>query len=348
MWVRDLQKTFSLSIEFNKTRESLGVYEHEDGYLGCKGRLDRGKLPFDTKLPILLPNSHHFTDLVVQSAYETVYHNGVRETQLEIRLKYWISKGRQTVKRFLNKCLLCEKLEGLPYPSPAVSDLPKFRVVGGRAFKATGVDLCGPVYTKVHPKGKQMTKNYISITTCASSRMIHFEILPYQTSAAYLQSQRSFITRREIPKLIVSDNWKTFKGRALKQFNAKRGIKWRYNLSQAPWWGGLFEPLIGSVKRCLIKSVIKMKLTYEELTTVTSEVEAVVNNWSLTCIYEDEVEEVLTPSHLYCGRQLLDEKNNESSDEDITEINTAENSAKRWRHMNKIIERFWRKCRKSI
>ena len=90
-----------------------------------------------------------------------------------------------------------------------------------------------------------------------------------------------------------------------------------------------------------------MKLTYKELTTVTSEVEAVLNSWPLTCIYENEVEEVLTPSHLYCGRRLLDEQNSESSDEDITKINTAKNSAKRWRHMNKIIERFWRKWHKE-
>ena len=79
-----------------------------------------------------------------------------------------------------------------------------------------------------------MTKNYISITTCASSRMIHLEILPDQTTAAYLRSQRRFIAQQGIPKLIVSDNGKTFKGRALKQFNARQGIKWRYNLSQAP------------------------------------------------------------------------------------------------------------------
>ena len=45
-----------------------------------------------------------------------------------------------------------------------------------------------------------------------------------------------------------------------------------------------------------------MKLTCKELTTVTNEEEAVVNSWPLTYIYEDEVEEVLTPSHLYCGR----------------------------------------------
>ena len=232
----------------------------------CKGRLGRGKLLFDTKLPILLPNSHDFTDLVVQSAHEKVYHNGVRETLLEIRSKYWIPKGRQTVKRILNKCLFCRKLEGLPYPSPAVSDLPEFRVARGRAFKATGVDLCSPVYTKVHSKSKQMTKNYISITTCASSRMIHLEILPDQTTAAYLRSQRRFIAQQGIPKLIVSDNGKTFKGRALKQLNARQGMKWRYNLSRTPWWGGLFECLIRSIKRCLIKSIMKMKLTYKELT----------------------------------------------------------------------------------
>ena len=166
LWICDLQKTFSSSVEFNKMKESLGVYEHEDGYLRCKGRLGRGKLPVDTKLPILLPNSHHFTDLVVQSAHEKVYHNGVRQILLEIRSKYWIPKGRKIVKRILNKCLLCRKL-GLPYPPPAVSDLPEFRVVGGQAFKAAGVDLCSPVYTKVHPKGKQMTKNYISTITCA-------------------------------------------------------------------------------------------------------------------------------------------------------------------------------------
>ena len=49
-------------------------------------------------------------------------------------------------------------------------------------------------------------------------------ILPDRATAAYLRSQRRFIARRGIPKLIVSDNGKTFKGRALKQFNARQGI----------------------------------------------------------------------------------------------------------------------------
>ena len=61
--------------------------------------------------------------------------------------------------------------------------------------------------------------------------MIHLEILPDQSTAAYVRSQRRFTARRGIPKLIVSDNGKTFKGRTLKQFNMRISLKWRYNLS---------------------------------------------------------------------------------------------------------------------
>ena len=52
--------------------------------------------------------------------------------------------------------------------------------------------------------------------------------------------------------------------------------------------------------------------------------EAVINSRPVVSICEDQVEEVLTPSHLYCERWLLDKQNNESSDEDITEIKTLE------------------------
>ena len=79
---------------------------------------------------------------------------------------------------------------------------------------------------------------------------------------------------------------------------------------------------------------MKMKLTYKEVTAVTSEVKAVVNSRSLTYIQEDEVEEVLTPSHLYRRRRFLDEQNNESSYEDNTDRN------KHCRKFSKKMETF--------
>ena len=88
---------------------------------------------------------------------------------------------------------------------------------------------------------------------------------------------------------MVSDNTKTFKAASRlikgisrdhekqKQFS-DLNVKWVFNLERAPWWGGFFERLIGSVKRCLKKTLGKAYLTYDELVTVIMEIEAVLNS----------------------------------------------------------------------
>ena len=113
------------------------------------------------------------------------------------------------------------------------------------------------------------------------------------------------MARRGIPRLIVSDNGRTFKGRKLKRFNAAKGIRWRFNLAKAPWWGGMFERMIRATKRCLKRAIGSRRLTYEQLYTVLTEIEAVINSRHITFLYVDDVEEPLTPSHLLCGRRLL-------------------------------------------
>ena len=56
-------------ITFNKARESLGVYRHEDGYLRCRGKLGIGKTPVNKKKTTLLPNSQQFTDLLIKDMH---------------------------------------------------------------------------------------------------------------------------------------------------------------------------------------------------------------------------------------------------------------------------------------
>ena len=75
----------------------------------------------------------------------------------------------------------------MAYPSPVSCDLPEFRVNGGCAFKTSGVDFCGPVFVK-EMSGK-MSKAYIALFTCATSRMIHLELTPDIST----RSQRRFI-----------------------------------------------------------------------------------------------------------------------------------------------------------
>ena len=45
-------------------------------------------------------------------------------------------------------------------------------------------------------------------------------------------------------------------------------IDWQFILEQAPWWGGFYERMIGTVKLCLRKVLGNAKLNANELLTV--------------------------------------------------------------------------------
>lgn len=68
-------------------------------------------------------------------------------------------------------------------------------------------------------------------------------------------------------------------------------IEWRFFLERAPWLGGFFERMIGSVKRCLRKVLGNARLTFDEFLTVLIEVEATLNSRPLTCDYSNATEE---------------------------------------------------------
>ena len=80
-------------------------------------------------------------------------------------------------------------------------------------------------------------------------------------------------------------------------------------------------------------------LTYEELLTVLVEIECVLNSRPLCYIYDDSVDDVITPSHLLFGRRLLS-----SFQEDVDPENvefTPATLSKRAKHINRLTKQFW-------
>ena len=67
---------------------------------------------------------------------------------------------------------------------------------------------------------------------------------------------------------------------------------WKFNLEKVRWHGGLFERLIKSAKW---KTIGKSTLTYEELLTVITEVEAVLNSMPISYESTKDLDEPLTP-----------------------------------------------------
>ena len=79
--------------------------------------------------------------------------------------------------------------------------------------------------------------------------------------------------------MIYSVNGSTFIGAAawikqvqndeqLNYFLARHQIRWKFNLSRAPWWGGKFERIIGLVKTAMGKTIGSAYLTFDELKAV--------------------------------------------------------------------------------
>ena len=107
--------------------------------------------------------------------------------------------------------------------------------------------------------------------------------------------------------------------------------------------GGFFERMIRSLKRCLKKVLRNARLTYEELLTVITEIELVLNSRPLTYLHFDDVEEPLTPSHLVVGRRLMtipeDCAIKEEKESDIELL------TRRQRYLILLLSHFWNRWR---
>lgn len=165
----------------------------------------------------------------------------------------------------------------------------------------------GPLHVKSGNSAED-SKTWIVLYTCCVVRAVHLDIVPDMSTSTFLRSLKRFTARRGLPRKFVSDNGKTFKGASkavqavmksedVQQYLSGFGVDWVFNLEWAPWWGGLFERMVGLTKRCLRKMIGRAKLTYDELLTAIVEVEMILNSRPLTYVSPDHIEELLTPAH---------------------------------------------------
>ena len=110
------------------------------------------------------------------------------------------------------------------------------------------------------------------------------------------------------------------------------------HIPAALWWGGMFERLVRSTKRCLKKTLHNARLTYEELLTVLSEFQAVINNRPLTFLYDEPGDEALTPNHL-----LFRQKINFEASDDKVPIETDVGNC--YIYLQSIIYHHWKRWR---
>ena len=359
IWIKDAQSILLQDLKFPKWKSQFCLYQDECRIWRCGGRLHNADLPFSSRHPVVLPKKHTLSTLIACSAHRRVQHNGVKETLTEIRAKFWILGGRSLVRSLIHRCMVCRRFEGSPFAAPPPPPLPSFRVNESPPFVYTAVDFAGPLYLKVQG-GSSSCKVWICLFTCCVTRAIHLELVVDLTTTTFIRCLKRFSARRGLPRMILSDNAKTFKAagrlmqtifrdKELKDHLMHSGVEWKFNLEKAPWWGGLFERMVKVTKRCLRKIVGQAKFSYDEMHTAIVEIEAIINSRPLSFLNAEDTEEPLTPSHLLVGRRLLNLPDNLTHyvDKDPDFEVDSESVQKRVRHLANVLNHFWRRWTKE-
>ncbi|XP_064475637.1 uncharacterized protein LOC135389531 [Ornithodoros turicata] len=177
------------------------------------------------------------------------------------------------------------------------------------------------------------------------------------TAEYFLKAFKIFVSRRGVPGTVYSDNFRTFKSVSrelsvsqlsqdpdVNGFLTVHRISWKFIVERAAWWGGFWERLIKSAKVCLRKILGKSTLTYNELATVVTEVEAVLNSRPLTYVYKDPDDlSVLTPGHFLVGKRIT-----ALPYEPAVELRSTSNQLRRrWKYRERLMESFWTRWTKE-
>ena len=152
---------------------------------------------------------------------------------------------------------------------------------------------------------------------------MHLELVSDLSTDPFIASLRCFIARCGKPALIWSDHGSNFIGAArelkefaqilelqttqniISEFCSTQNVQWKFIPERAPHFGGIWESAVKSMKTHLHRIVGNVKLTFEEFTTVLTQIEACLNSRPLTPLpCDDDGVEALTPGHFLIGRPL--------------------------------------------
>ncbi|GFT73178.1 integrase catalytic domain-containing protein [Nephila pilipes] len=88
---------------------NLSPFLDEKNVLWVSRRLQHSKLLLNHKHPMLIPSNCNICDLIIDHYHVFYLHTGVEATLANLRTQFWVTNGRFTVEKVLNKCLKCLK-----------------------------------------------------------------------------------------------------------------------------------------------------------------------------------------------------------------------------------------------
>lgn len=331
----------------------LQPFMHQ-GLLRVGGRLVNSSLNYSAKHPFVLPHAHHFTNLLIDYYHKKYLHAGPNALISLLREQFWILSARRVIRSRVFKCISCFKLKCQP-PQIKMGDLPVSRVTESqRPFVSVAIDYAGPFNTKSSLlRNAKIVKSYLCVFVCFTTKAVHLEVVSDLTTEAFFATLKRFVSRRGLPKEIWSDSGSNFKGACnllekfkrdiirdteLSHFYSEHFIRWRFSPPLSPAFNGLAEAAVKSSKSHLKRVIGDRPLTFEELTTIFVQIEAILNSRPLCPLSNDPNDlAVLTPGHFIIGSALVS----------IPEVAPVESSRvnllARWQLVRNMTTNVWKR-----
>ncbi|XP_044740821.1 uncharacterized protein LOC123302099 [Chrysoperla carnea] len=236
--------------------------------------------------------------------------------------------------------------------------LPESRVTPSKPFSHTGVDFAGPFVVKSgNPRKPRLTKGYLCIFVCFSTKCVHLEFASELTTQCFLAALDRFVARRSLPSDIYSDQGRNFLGASrllneisifleenrenISDYLSLKSVQWHFNCAYAPWFGGLWEAGVKSAKSLLKRMFKESSYSVEDYFTIFARIEAVLNSRPLCDLPADpsEASSYLTPGHFLTGTPLT------SLPERYPPCEQPVRD--RWLNLRRLVQSFWKRWSKE-
>lgn len=325
-WVRIVQQTwfaYEIGIILEKKQlpksnplARLTPFLDQENLLRVGERLHNVQIDSESKHPLILPRKSPLSLLIIKDAHRRMFYGGTQVTLAFIRRSYWIIGGRAPMRSYILKCGLCVRYRGIR-AQQLMDQLPSARVTPTRPFYNRGLDYAGPISLKTW-KGRaaRTYKGYLAIFVCLATSAVHIEVVTDYTTEAFLAAYKRFMGRRGICASLQSDCGTNFVGadaelRRLFESSSKELKHLASSLTTTPYgqinppsashFGGKWDAAVKSTKYHLKRALKDTVLTYEEMTTITVQIETVLNSRPLCPISDDATDYNVLTGHFLIG-----------------------------------------------
>ena len=274
----------------NSRISSLSPFLDRQRLLRSRGRLSKAKYLLVARYPIILDSKYPAVKLFLLHIHKSNSHASLEQSRCIVQEQFWVLRSRSALKTIIHHCIPCKRItQHVDYP--IMADLPDCRLPSANhlPFLTTGLDFVGPFPIK---DNGQFVRRYCLLFTCLVTRAVHIETCADLNTETTLMVIRRFVSLRENPQQIYSDNATTFIKASkelkdgiekLRTDNSFRDallllhLDWRFIPPSSAHFGGSWESLVKVFKNAFYRVIGSRTLTHDTLSTFVCEVAAMMN-----------------------------------------------------------------------